>query len=314
MFSMQGFKRSMGAALMGVAVLAFGPMNVAHAASYTLTISGTPPTTATVGTTYSFTPTENSWRSVKFSVANKPAWMSFSSSKGTLYGIPRSTHAGQTYSNIVITVYSGRQSAKLAPFSVTVSGTVTPTPTPTPTPTNTPPTISGSPVTAINVGQAYSFKPTATDANGDALTYSIAGKPSWATFSTSTGLLSGTPTSTNAGTYSNVVISVSDGKASVSLTAFNIAVNQVSNGSATISWTPPTTNTDGSTLTNLAGYRVAYGTSAAALTQVAQISTTGVTSTMIENLSPGTWYFSVKAYTSAGTESSTSTPVSKTIN
>src|SRR5688572_21420427 len=119
MFSMQGFTRSMGSTLMGVAILAFGPMNVAHAA-YTLTISGTPPTTATVGKTYSFTPTENSWRSVKFSVANKPGWMSFSSSKGTLYGIPRSTHVGRTWSNIVITVYSGRQSAKLAPFSITV--------------------------------------------------------------------------------------------------------------------------------------------------------------------------------------------------
>jgi hypothetical protein len=169
-------------------------------------------------------------------------------------------------------------------------------------------------VTAINVGQTYSFKPTAADANGDALTYSIVGKPSWATFSTSTGTLSGTPAAANAGTYSNIVISVSDGQASVSLTAFNIAVNQVSTGRATISWTPPTTNTDGSALTNLAGYRVTYGTSATALTQVAQVPTAGVTNTMIENLTPGTWYFSVKAYTSTGTESSNSTLVSKTIN
>jgi hypothetical protein len=310
MFSMNVFKRSMGSALIGAAVLAFG-LNVAHAA--TLTISGRPATTATVDKTYSFTPTENSSRTVKFYVSNKPHWMSFSTSRGTLYGIPRSTQAGRTYSNIVISVSNGRSTAKLAPFSITVkSGTTTPTP-PT-TPTNTPPTITGSPVTAINVGQAYSFKPTAADANGDALTYAISGKPTWATFSTSTGLLSGTPAAANAGAYSNIVISVSDGKASTSLTAFNISVNQVANGRATISWTPPATNTDGTALTNLAGYRVSYGTSATALTKVAQVATTGVTNTLIENLSPGTWYFTVKAYTSSGTESSNSALVSKTIN
>src|SRR6202023_1907333 len=57
--------------------------------------------------------------------------------------------------------------------------------------------------------------------------------------------------STYAGTYSNIVISVSDGTASASLTAFSIAVNQISNGSATVNWTPPTSNSDGSTLLSL---------------------------------------------------------------
>jgi hypothetical protein len=162
-------------------------------------------------------------------------------------------------------------------------------------------------------GTTYSFKPTATDANGDALTYSISGKPAWATFSTASGLLSGTPAYADAGVYSNIVISVSDGKASTALSAFNVTVNQVATGRATIAWLPPTTNTDGSALTNLAGYRISYGTSPSALNTVTTVTTAGVTNYLVDNLAPGTWYFSVKAYNSTGEESSASTVASKTI-
>jgi hypothetical protein len=162
-------------------------------------------------------------------------------------------------------------------------------------------------------GQAYTFKPVAADANGDPLTYAISGKPSWATFSTATGQLSGTPAYADAGVYPNIVISVSDGKASTALSAFSVTVNQVATGRATISWLPPTTNTDGSTLANLAGYHINYGTSASALNTVATVATPGVTSYMVDNLAPGSWYFSVKAYNSAGQESSASTVVSKPI-
>jgi len=111
-----------------------------------------------------------------------------------------------------------------------------------------------------------------------ALTFSIQNAPSWATFNTSTGQVSGTPSATYVGAYSNIVISVSDGTASASLTAFSIAVNQISNGSATVNWTPPTTNSDGSTLTNLAGYRIHYGTASNSLTQSAQVTNVGLTS------------------------------------
>jgi hypothetical protein len=168
-------------------------------------------------------------------------------------------------------------------------------------------------VTAVNSGQTYSFRPSASDANGDTLTFSIAGKPAWAGFSAATGVLSGTPAYADAGTYPNIVISVSDGKATTSLGAFTLTVNQVTNGRATVSWAPPTTNTDGSALTNLAGYRVTYGTSASALNSTETVSNPTVSSTLIENLAPGTWYFAVKAYTTTGSESAVSTTVSKTV-
>jgi hypothetical protein len=83
--------------------------------------------------------------------------------------------------------------------------------------------------------------------------------------------------------------------------------------SASLSWTPPTQNTDGSALTNLAGYRIAYGTSSTALTQTIQIANPGLSSYTVNNLAPGTYYFAVRAYSSAGSESVSSNIASKVV-
>ncbi len=178
---------------------------------------------------------------------------------------------------------------------------------------NTAPKISGTPLKSINASSAYSFQPTASDANGDKLTFSIGNRPSWASFSTSTGKLAGTPTAAQVGTYSGIAISVSDGKASASLPTFSIAVVQNSNGAVTLSWTPPTQNTDGSVLTNLSGYRIYYGTSSTTLNQTITLNNPGLSAYVIQNLSPATYYFALKSLTSSGKESAFSPKVSKTV-
>lgn len=195
---------------------------------------------------------------------------------------------------------------------VTVPGTTAPVIVPTVT-VNAAPTIAGTAPASISIGHTYSFQPTASDANGDSLGFSISGKPSWMTFETSTGRLSGTPTGAQVGSYANIVITVSDGEASRSLAPFSINVAQISTGSATLSWTPPTENTDGSALANLAGYKIYYGSSATALTQTIQITNPGLTTYVVSNLGPGTTYFAIAAYTSAGVESQQSAVGSKTI-
>jgi hypothetical protein len=266
------------------------------------TISGTPATTATVGTAYSFQPSASDpdGNSLGFSIQNRPSWATFSTTTGRLSGTP--TAAG-TFGNIIISVSDGRATTTLPAFSITVSNAA-----------NRPPVISGSPARSVNAGSAYSFRPTASDPDGNTLTYSITNRPSWASFNTSTGQLSGTPTAAQSGTYSNIVIRVSDGRATASLPAFSITVVDVSpNNGATLSWTAPTANTDGSTLTNLAGYRISYGTSANALTQTIQVANPSVTNYTITNLTPGTYYFAVRAYTSNGTESANSNVASKVV-
>ena len=82
----------------------------------------------------------------------------------------------------------------------------------------------------------------------------------------------------------------------------------------TLSWTPPTQNEDGSPLTNLRGFRAYYGTSSSNLSSVVEIPNAGVTTAVVENLSPATWFFAVKAYTTEGVESSFSNIASKQIN
>lgn len=265
------------------------------------TISGSPVTTATVNQAYSFRPTASDadGNTLAFSIQNKPSWATFSTTTGSLNGTP--TAAG-TFGNVIISVSDGKVSASLSAFSIAVNASA-----------NQAPTISGSPATSVNVGSAYSFRPTAADADGDKLTFSISNKPSWATFSTSTGQLSGTPGSSAAGTYSNIAISVSDGKSSRSLSAFAISVKQTATTSASLSWTPPTQNTDGSSLTNLAGYRLYYGTSATALTQSIQIANPSVSTYVIDGLTPTTYYFAVRAYTSSGAESANSNVASKSL-
>lgn len=175
--------------------------------------------------------------------------------------------------------------------------------------------LSGIPQSAVTAGQTYSFTPTVSNASGG-MTFSIQNAPSWATFNSSTGTLSGTPQAANAGTYGNIVISVNNGQTTTSLPAFSIIVAPVgsASGSADISWTPPTTNVNGSTLTDLAGYDIYYGTSPYSLSQRVQVTNTGLSDYVVSGLTPGTWYFAVVAYTSAGIESSLSNIASKTIS
>jgi len=86
-----------------------------------------------------------------------------------------------------------------------------------------------------------------------------------------------------------------------------------STGSATLSWVAPTENTDGTPLTDLAGYTIHYGTQADAMNQSIAVPSVETTSYEISNLAPGTYYFEVVAYTSMGTESAPSDIESKTI-
>jgi hypothetical protein len=272
-------------------------------------ISGTPSTKGTVGVAYSFKPTASDadGNKLTFSIANKPGFASFSSTTGQMTGTPNAEHA-KTWSNITISVTDGTTKVSLPAFALVIAPNA-----------NKSPVITGSPATTGKTGTAYSFKPTASDPEGKAISFSIMNKPSWATFSSTTGQLSGTPSAT--GTYANIVVQASDGVTRASLPTFAIAVTTGTttppptsgSGSASLSWTPPTRKTDGTSLTNLAGYRIHYGTSSSSLSQTVTVANPGIANYVVENLAAGTWYFAVKAYTSSGSESALSGTVNKTI-
>jgi hypothetical protein len=273
-------------------------------------IWGTPATSVVAAHYYSWQPSASDADANKltFSIANKPAWASFDAASGRLYGTPFPASVG-TFGNILIKVSDGVAAISLPAFAVTVQPLA-----------NTPPAISGAPATRVQVGQAYSFQPTASDPNGLRVTFGIYDKPAWATFDGNTGRLYGTPTASNIGTTTNIIIAAYDGYRSASLPAFSLAVQAAtvsvpppptspqpalpppSTGAVTLSWTPPTENTDGTTLMNLSGYHIYYGTSESSLSERIEVANPGVASYVINSLTPGTWYFAVAAYNSSGYE------------
>jgi Putative Ig domain len=277
-------------------VVASAPVNVAP------TISAVPASTVAAGSSYSFTPVASDANNdpLSFSVQNRPVWAAFSTASGALSGTPTSAQVG-TYSNIVIAVSDGKVSTALPAFSIQVTAV------------NRPPTISGTPATSVMATRTYNFAPTATDPDGDALTYSIANKPQWASFNTASGALSGTPATAQVGSYAGVTISVSDGKASASLPAFTIAVTSAPASAVTLNWTTPTQNDDGTPLADLAGYHIAYGTDVNALSQLVDVAGAAATSYTFASLAGGTWYFTIRSYTNAGVESVPSNAASKTL-
>ncbi|WEM43738.1 Ig-like domain-containing protein [Photobacterium sp. DA100] len=192
------------------------------------TISGTPATSVNQDASYSFTPVASDLDNdaLTFGIDNLPVWASFNTANGQLSGTPTNDDVGTT-ANIVIHVSDGTETVSLAAFSLEVVNV------------NDAPTISGAPATSVNQDASYSFTPVASDIDNDDLTFSIDNQPSWASFNTASGQLSGTPSNDDVGTTSNIVIHVSDGNETASLAAFNLEVVNV-NDAPTISGTPAT--------------------------------------------------------------------------
>jgi hypothetical protein len=110
---------------------------------------------------------------------------------------------------------------------------------------NLPPLIWGTPATSVLATKPYSFQPQARDENRDRVQFSVGNRPSWAAFDSRTGRLYGTPARGNSGTYKNITIYVSDGKARSALRPFNLKVVALIDRAPTIAGHPPSSVTVG---------------------------------------------------------------------
>ena len=210
-------------------------------------ISGSPATTITAGTTYLFqaSATDGDGDALTFSAAGLPGWAALNAQTGVLFGTPSEADVGTT-SDIVVTVSDGEASVSLPAFHIVIASSAPPPANPPPvTPTNRAPVISGAPLANVQANTSYTFAPNASDADGQTLSFTIINKPTWANFSTTTGAISGTPSVSQVRTYSNIVITVSDGSLSASLPAFAITVSAAPNRAPTITGAPATTGTAG---------------------------------------------------------------------
>jgi len=147
--------------------------------------------------------------SLSYSASGLPAGASFSGASRSFSWTPDFDQAGSY--PVTFTVSDGSLTASRT-VQITVSNV------------NRKPVISGTPAFSVMVGQSYRFTPTAQDPDGQPLTFNISNRPAWASFDTTSGTLSGTPQSSDLGSFSGVVITVSDGQASASLPPFSLLV------------------------------------------------------------------------------------------
>lgn len=151
---------------------------------------------------------------------------------------------------------------------------------------------------------ATTFTASTTSANGSlatTLTWSsdrasctASGSPEWTGAKAASGTLA-LPAITMSGTYT-----------------LTLACSSPADDKATLSWTAPTKNTDGSTYSNPKSTVIVYGASVGALTQ-SQTVLAPATTTVIRPLTPGTWHFAAKAVNADNVESALSATVSKVI-
>jgi len=179
----------------------------------------------------------------------------------------------------------------------------------------TPDSVPGAPtaVTATGGDASAVVSWTAPGNGGSAITrYTVTASPGGATASVGGGTTSATVSGLVNGTSYTFTVyatnAIGNGPSSAPSAAVTPAPATVS---ATVTWSAPTLNTDGSALTDLSGFRIYYGTSASSLTQSVDVAGSTATSQLITGLTSGaTYYFDVIALTSASTQSAPSNEVS----
>lgn len=120
---------------------------------------------------------------------------------------------------------------------------------------------------------------------------------------------SGMASGTESWTVDQVPLELGDNAITVSATdaagdtrSDTIVINRESHGtsSTTLSWDAPNERTDGTALTDLAGYTIHYGRMPGVYDYQIDVDTPGVMTYVVEDLVPGDWYFALTAYDSSG--------------
>jgi hypothetical protein len=107
----------------------------------------------------------------------------------------------------------------------------------------------------------------------------------------------------------------SDTSSHVNTPAASSPLPTASMGNASLAWSAPSQNTDGSALTDLGGFKISYGTAPTQLTNAVALTNPGLLTYVVTELPIGTtYYFAVIAVTTTGVESAPSETVSRTIS
>jgi hypothetical protein len=202
-------------------------------------ITSTPITSVNEGNHYSYqvTATDQDNDPLTYSLTQNPSWISIDSN-GLISGTAPLVDADYEYS-ITVQVSDGKDFTQQF-YTLTDRNIILPD-------VNNPPVITSTPITQVNEKSQYNYQVTATDKDGDVLTYSLTQSPIWLSMS-SNGLISGTAPEVNSDTGFQITIKVSDGKSFktqyYTLTVKNIVIPS-ENHAPVITSTPITSVNEG---------------------------------------------------------------------
>ena len=139
---------------------------------------------------------------LNYSLTQNPNWLSINSDTGIITGTAPNINADETYV-IEVNVSDNCGASDTQYYELVVKNN--------PEPQNNIPAITSSPNTEINEEAYYNYQVEATDADADALTYSLTQKPNWLLIDSNTGLITGDSPPISSDTSYNVIVRVSDG-------------------------------------------------------------------------------------------------------
>jgi VCBS repeat-containing protein len=230
--------------------------------------------------TYSYTFTASDvdvGDSLTYAATSKPDWLSFNTVTGVLSGTPLNSNVGTH--TVVLTATDGEGTVVTQSFTVTVNNV------------NDAPSVTTTQITTIDEDSAYSYAFAASDVDsGDTLTYAATTLPSWLSFNTSTGVLSGTPTNSYVGSHP-VVLKATDDAGVTATQSFTVTVSNT-NDDPTLTVTNGTVTEDSGTYTasgTLNGADVDVG----ATLSYAVTNATGSYGSMALNTSTGAYTYTM---------------------
>jgi len=145
--------------------------------------------------TYEFSAGDTDGDSLIYSVLNKPPWLGFDPLNRQLSGIPVKKDTG--FYDVILRVYDGALEAEQS-FRIHVVNV------------NLPPAILSEPPLLVSQDENYYYQMEANDPDDDSISFSCTEKPFWLQFNEAAGILQGTPSYSDTGTY-QVVLRISDG-------------------------------------------------------------------------------------------------------